>query len=340
MRVATAADFKCRQAEILDLFQRYELGTLPGPPTTLTATLSGSTLTINCANSGASMSFTVTITYPSTGTAPYPAIIAYGGGSLPAPAGVAMINFNNDDMAAQVSTASRGSGKFYKLYGSSHSASAMTAWAWGVGRIIDALEKTPSARIDSTRLGVTGCSRNGKGAMVAGAFNPRIALTLPQESGAGGSACWRVSDYLKAGGANIQTASEIITEDPWFSTSFNSYVNQVPILPFDHHMLAALIAPRALLVIDNNIDWLGPASCWACMKSASFVWQALGVSDHMGYTQIGSHTHCAFPSNQQAALTAFVNRFLLGQNVATSVMVSDMSFTQSQWVDWTVPTLA
>jgi hypothetical protein len=50
------------------------------------------------------MSFAVTITYPSTGTAPYPAIIAYGGGSIPAPAGVAMINFNNDDMAAQVST--------------------------------------------------------------------------------------------------------------------------------------------------------------------------------------------------------------------------------------------
>ena len=103
-----------------------------------------------------------------------------------------MINFNNDDMAAQQSTGSRGQGKFYTLYGSSHSASAMTAWAWGVGRIIDALEITPSAKIDTKRIGVTGCSRNGKGAMLAGAFNPRIVLTLPQESGAGGSACWRV----------------------------------------------------------------------------------------------------------------------------------------------------
>jgi hypothetical protein len=296
-------------------------------------------LTINCGEAGKSISFSVTITYPSSGTAPYPAIIGYGGGSLPAPAGVAMINFNNDDIAAQASTGSRGQGKFYTLYGSGHSAGALTAWAWGVGRIIDALEKTSTARIDTKRLGVTGCSRNGKGAMVAGALNPRIALTLPQESGAGGAACWRISDYIKSQGTNIQTASQIITENVWFSTNFNPYVSQVPTLPLDHHMLAALIAPRALFVIENSIDWLGPASCWGCMKTAHMVWEALGVPDNMGYSQIGSHTHCAFPSNQQSALTAFVQKFLLGASTNTAIMQSDSAFTQSQWVDWTIPTL-
>ncbi|KAL3418732.1 cip2 [Phlyctema vagabunda] len=339
-RVSTAAEFTCRQGEISELLQRYELGALPGPPETLTASFSGSTLTINAGNAGKSISFTVSITYPSSGTAPYPAIIAYGGGSLPAPAGVAMINFNNDDIAAQASTGSRGQGKFYNLYGSSHSAGALTAWAWGVGRVIDALEKTPTARVDTTRLGVTGCSRNGKGAFVAGALNPRIALTLPQESGAGGSACWRISDSLKSQGQNIQTASEIVTENVWFSSAFNNYVNQVPTLPFDHHMLAALVAPRALFVIENNIDWLGPASAWGCMKTAHKVWEALGVPDNMGYSQIGSHNHCQFPSNQQAALTAFVQKFLLKQSSNTAVMQADSSFTESQWVDWTVPTLA
>jgi len=54
------------------------------------------------------------------------------------------------------------------------------AWAWGVSRIIDALEVTPAARINPTKVGVTGCSRNGKGALVAGAFDTRIALTIPQ----------------------------------------------------------------------------------------------------------------------------------------------------------------
>lgn len=338
-KVTTKDQFLCRQAEISQLLQRYELGILPGRPATLTASFSGNTLTINCGDSGKSMSFSVTITYSSSGTAPYPAIIAYGGGSLPAPAGVAMINFNNDDMAAQVNTGSRGQGKFYTLYGSGHSAGAMTAWAWGVSRVIDAIEQVTTARIDTKRIGVTGCSRNGKGALLAGAFDNRIALTLPQESGAGGSACWRISDYLKSQGANIQTASEIIGEDPWFSTSFNGYVNQVPALPFDHHSLVAMIAPRGLFVIDNNIDWLGPQSCFGCMTAGHMAWQALGASDHMGYSQIGAHAHCAFPSNQQSQLTAFVQKFLLGQSTNTTIFQSDFTFSQSQWIDWTVPIL-
>ena len=60
-----------------------------------------------------------------------------------------------------------------------------------LSRIIDALEATPAVKIDPKRVAVTGCSRNGKGAFVAGAFEPRIALTIPQESGSGGAACWR-----------------------------------------------------------------------------------------------------------------------------------------------------
>jgi hypothetical protein len=39
---------------------------------------------------------------------------------------------------------------------------------------MDALEKTPTARIDVKRVGVSGCSRNGKGALVAGKFPPNF----------------------------------------------------------------------------------------------------------------------------------------------------------------------
>jgi hypothetical protein len=44
----------------------------------------------------------------------------------------------------------------------------MIAWAWGISRLIDALEAMPEAGIDPTQLGVMGCSRNGKGALIAG----------------------------------------------------------------------------------------------------------------------------------------------------------------------------
>ena len=345
-RVTSKADFACRQQEISQLFQRYELGTLPGKPQSVTGSFSGNTLTINVSDQGKSISFTVTISTPSSGTAPYPAIIAIGGLSIPTPSGVSVITFNNDDMAQQNDGSSRGKGKFYTLYGSNASASAMMAWAWGVSRVIDALETTPNIpKLDLTRLAVSGCSRNGKGALVVGAFEPRIALTIPQESGSGGAGCWRISDAMLKAGVNTQTASEIVGENVWFSTTFAQYANQVNVLPFDHHMLAALVAPRALLIIDNTgIDWLGPESVWGCMTTANKVWQAFGAVDHMGVSQVGNHAHCAFPSSEQGDLDAFINKFLKGQSTTTNFLKTDgannLGFVSSSWVDWTTPTLA
>lgn len=127
--------------------------------------------------------------------------------------GIAVITFPTNKLAEQMNGCSRGKGLFYEMYGSDHSASAIMAWAWGVSRLIDALLKTPAARIDPTRLGITGCSRNGKGALAAGAFEERINLTVPQEPGAGGAASWRVSDAQKAAGKNVQTLSQIVGEN-------------------------------------------------------------------------------------------------------------------------------
>ncbi|KAF9027743.1 Glucuronoyl esterase catalytic domain from Hypocrea Jecorina [Hymenopellis radicata] len=344
-RMASKDDWECRREEISQLFQRYELGTLPPKPSSVNSSLSGNSLTINVSEAGKSISFSVSIARPSSGTAPFPAIIAFGGLSIPTPAGVAVINFNNDDIAAQNSGSSRGQGKFFTLYGSNHSAGAMTAWAWGVSRIIDALEATPAANIDLTKIAVSGCSRNGKGALVAGAFDTRIALTIPQESGSGGAGSWRISDAMMANGTTTQTASEIVQENVWFSTLFNQYVNQVSMLPFDHHMLSALVAPRALLIIDNTgIDWLGPESVWGAQSTANKVWQALGIADSMGVSQVGNHNHCQFPASEQPDLDAFVNKFLKGQSTNTSIVKTDgsnnLGFVASQWVDWSVPAFA
>ncbi|KAL1628722.1 carbohydrate-binding module 1 [Diplodia seriata] len=340
-KVTTQDEWACRQQEISQLFQSFELGVKPPKPASITSTLSSNTLSITAQESGKSISFSVSIAYPSSGTAPYPAIIAYGYPSIPIPAGVATITFNNDDVAAQQSTGSRGQGKFYNLYGSSHSAGAMTAWAWGVSRIIDALEANTDAKIDATRVGVTGCSRNGKGAFVAGAMDDRVALTIPQESGAGGAACWRISDQQKAAGKNIQTASQIVGENVWFSKAFEQYSNRVPYLPEDHHMLAALVAPRGLLVIENDIDWLGPVSTTGCMKVGRLIYQAAGVPDAMGFSLVGGHDHCSFPSSQQPELSAYIDKYLLkGSSSTAGIEKSNQNVNTADWVDWTFPTLS
>jgi hypothetical protein len=66
-------------------------------------------------------------------------------------------------------------------------------WAWGFSRVVDALEAEAAKplaerriRINPTQLGVTGTSRNGKGALLVGAFDSRIAVTNPVSSGSGG----------------------------------------------------------------------------------------------------------------------------------------------------------
>ena len=346
-RITTKTQWACRRAEIAAQAQQYELGPKPDKPSGVSGSLSGNTLTVTVANEGKTISFPATITYPTTGTAPYPAMIGIGGISI-GPAqlsamGVATIIFPNDSIAAQVNASSRGQGLFYNLYTSAHPAGAMIAWAWGVSRLIDALEQTPDARIDSNRLGVTGCSRNGKGALIAGAFDERIALTIPQESGSGGSASWRVSDAQMASGTVVQTLSEITGENTWFTDSFTQFNTTATKLPFDHHMIEAMVAPRALLVIENTSQvWLGNVSTFDDSMAAHLVWEALGIPDKMGVSQIGDHMHCQWNGSQQPEVTAYVQKFLIGGGTAdTNVLKTDGNFTfdRAAWVDWDVPAL-
>ena len=222
------------------------------------------------------------------------------------------------------------------------------AWTWGASRLIDVIEQLPNANIDASRLGVTGCSRNGKGALIVGAFEDRIVLTIPQESGSGGSASWRVSDAMMAAGTQVQTLSEITGENVWFTPSFALFNQAATRLPFDHHMIEGLVAPRALLVIENTSQvWLGNLSTFTNSMAAHRIWEGLGIPDHMGYSQIGDHSHCEWNGSQQREVTAFVQRFLLDQDtpdggtINTNVLRTDGGFVldENKWIDWSVPSL-
>ncbi len=347
-KVTTKTDWICRRAEIAALAQEFEFGIKPCTPysaTTATFSKSTNTITVTVTQNEKTISFDCRIIYPTSGTPPYPAIIGIGysflNNTLLSNLGVAIIIFPNDQIAEQNNIGSRGKGKFYDLFCSNHSAGALIAWAWGVSRLIDALEKTPETNIDPSRIGVTGCSRNGKGALVAGAFDERIKLTIPQESGSGGAASWRVSDAQKKAGQNVQTLSQIVTENCWFRANFSQFSSSAEKLPFDHHMIMALCAPRALLVIENTwMEWLGNLSTWTTANAARFVWEALGVPDHMGFSQIGHSDHCGYPDVQIPELEAYVKKFLIGNgNDDTYIMKTDgnLTFDKEKWVNWSVP---
>lgn len=318
----------------------------------------GGTITVNVGVGANTTSFTATVQYPPIGSPPYPAMIGIDGIELGPQdllnLGVALIIFPASLVAQQNDGSSRGQGLFYDLYGSNASAGAMMAWAWGVSRLIDVIQQTPSTQIDPTRLGVTGCSRDGKGALIAGAFDERISLTIPQESGSGGAAGWRTSDYQYANGTVVQTLMEIVTENVWFESAFSAFSGHTDNLPFDHHTIEGLVAPRALLIIENTSQvWLGNYSTFNNSMAANLIWQGLGIGDHMGVSQNGDHAHCVWDGSQQPEVTAYVQKFLVGGGTGdTNVLKTDAAtycpesgtctaygFDESKWVDWTVPTL-
>ncbi|KAF2103359.1 hypothetical protein NA57DRAFT_52883 [Rhizodiscina lignyota] len=348
--VSSKASWTCRAAQLRSLFQKYELGLKPTRPPVLkssTSKVSSNTtgLTITAGWQSNTIDWTVNITYPSSGKKPYPALIAYGGLSVPAPDGAAIIVFDNSEMGQQDNTSSRGLGLYYDLYGHNASASSMMAWAWAVSRIIDVLEASPDLNINTKKLGITGCSRDGKGVLVAGAFDERIILTIPQESGSGGDACWRTSrDMLVNRGLATQAAVEIVTENVWFSLSFDQFAAtnySIGLLPVDHHELAGLVAPRGLYSTENvGFLWLGDWSNYECMKTANKIFQSLGVGNHQGFSQDGPHDHCMFPSDQVSEITAFYDKFLFDEQADTSVFRTVGNWTYDpRWAPWRVPKL-
>jgi len=349
-RISSKADWKCRREEIGAMYEKLMFGTKPRNPEKVEGSYSGGTLTINVTDKGKSGKFSVKISNPGTKDKPKPALIGFGGGMMGGGCGslgkatdgldIAMITFNPDDVAPE-----SGGGMFFQLYNGGQG--TIIAWAWGVSRIIDALEKTPEAGVDVKHLAMTGCSRWGKGTLAVGAFDERIALTIPQESGSGGASLWRVGAQVnkQKGKQFVQGLNSAATEGKWMISSFKNYDGKENTLPFDQHMLVAMVAPRALLVIDNaGQEWLGEVPSNYCGQASKEVFDALGVSENYTYSQEGGHSHCALPNGQFDEVKDFMNKFLFEKDVKTgkidySKNTQTISFKKSEWIDWETPNL-
>lgn len=345
-RISSQAQWRCRRGEISAQLQKYQAGPNPSAPERTAGQITDEHIEVEVQHEGKRFRFSAQVTWPDQGTAPYPAMIGVGFSNLDndylIEQGVALIQFDNNAIGAQAGGDSRGSGLFFDLYGADHPASSLTAWAWGISRLIDVIASAEEPLLDPARLGVTGCSRNGKGALLAGALDERIALTVVQEAGAGGSASWRVSQAQADAGHNVQTLGHAAEEQPWFRASFGADFGQrVSHLPIDQHLVMGLVAPRGLLVLDNDIDWLGPLSGFVATSAAGEIYRALGVPDHIAYSEGGAHQHCQLPEHQQDIVQAYIERFLLSGNADTELMRSTKGDASApdQWIDWSTPDL-
>lgn len=156
---------------------------------------------------------------------------------------------------------------------------AVSAWAWGISHVIDYFEKDPD--VDAKRIAVTGASRLGKTVMWAGARDQRIAVVLASCSGEGGAAISR-----RNFGETVAHLTEKSRFPYQFAANYGKYGEDVTKLPVDAHMLAALIAPRPLLLQTGTTDnWSDPKGEFLTAIEAGCVYRLLGQED-LGTTEL------------------------------------------------------
>lgn len=336
-RLTSKAQWRCRRQELLKLAETFIYGEKPGKPEAVTGTVSETSLTVNITNQGQSASFTAAITMPAGVTGPVPAVIGYGGSSFQntiLEEGVAFINFSLASVGDET-TRNPKTGAFYTVNPDHADTGMLVAWAWGVSRMIDVLEEAGGALIDAKAIGVHGCSRSGKGAFIAGAFDERVALTLPFESGMAGVPAFRM--IVPEGGEVLRNAYEY---RPWAGDAYlqflvlgapqtdmaalaaqNEQSGQLQFrLPLDTHEVMGMVAPRGMFVMGNpHIVNLAPRAENITVQAGAQIYSALGVAENLTYlSNITDGTHCAFRQEFVEPLQQNLRKFLKKDAAATT----------------------
>ena len=303
--VRSAEDWLKRRQEIRDLVVEIEYGGLPPTPNstrleelhTHTVTRMGDARFISCkVHTGPDrpFSFLMTLLIP-PGDGPFP--VALTGDACwrfvtdeiaeeVLRRKVILAQFNRVEIVPDANRSDRTSGLYLAYPEGTYG--AVAAWAWGYHRCVDAL--LDMQVVDSARIAVVGHSRGGQTVLLAGATDDRIALTAPNNSGAGGAGCFRWQ------GPESETLADCVRVFPyWFGPRLQEFVGREDDLPFDQHFFKALVAPRALLTTEALDDlWANPSGTWQTHLAAREVYRFLGAEDRIGiWFREGEHKHSA-----------------------------------------------
>jgi enterochelin esterase-like enzyme len=161
---------------------------------------------------------------------------------------------------------------------------ALRAWGWGASKALDYFETVPE--VDARRVGIAGVSRYGKAALVAMAFDQRLAAGLIASSGAGGSSLYRREfgeslENLASSGAYHWMAGNYLK----YSAAEASFeLLDVDDLPIDTHSTLALCAPRMTFISygvpeRGDAQWLDHQGSFMAAIAAQPVFRLLGAKD-------------------------------------------------------------
>ena len=185
----------------------------------------------------------------------------------------------------------------------------ISAWSWGVSRMIDYLETDKA--VNAKQIALFGHSRLGKTALWATAKDERIAAAFSSCSGEMGAALAR-RDWG-------ETVDDMAQNFPWqFAGNFQKWVGRWNEMPVDAHMLIALSAPRPVFISGGTTDqWADPAGMFKAAVAAGPVYRLLGRKD-LGVTDLpaldtpvitgdlGWHYHTGGHTATPADWTAFL----------------------------------
>jgi dienelactone hydrolase len=200
-------------------------------------------------------------------------------------AGLAVLAFNRLELAADDRTDDEVCG--LKAACPDADFGSIAAWAWGIQRVVDAAQQLEW--IDPQKLAVTGHSRGGKAALLAGALDPRIAFVSSHQSGCLGAGSLRLT------GEGSEKMADILDRFPfWFRSGLQAWVGREDELGYDGHFLKALVAPRYFLDTESEDDlWANPLGTRATQEAAQAVWSFLGAPESRArlHFRQGPHGH-------------------------------------------------
>lgn len=337
-RVQTEADWLIRRMEIKDTLLNLEYGHLPpGHPDNITVqviqsqslggghTLNTTIMIITPNSSQPSVTINVTLwVYIPNGTGPFPTIVKVGPDGLGTQEamsqkildrGYLYVCYDHTELDPDT--------KGFDVQGSCQEAypsydwGSIAVWAWGAMRVADYLlnESWVEAsdgmpNVDPSVLIVTGHSRRGKTALLAGALDERFTMVAPNGSGCGGAGSFLVQGFFSETIAQITSPSRW---KAWFQIDFgNIYGGNEQNLPFDQHFLRALVAPRVILSTEDL--WSNPIGTQAIYEATIPVYEFLNATvNNTIHYRSGGH---AFTEQDFEVLLDLSDKIFLGKSIS------------------------
>ncbi len=278
--VRTPQEWRARRAEIRQLFEKYDLGTFPPKPkldrvVPLDETPGKGYLVRNVRlefGPQGKGTMRVQLVMPD-GKGPFPVMISPNlTGWAPSVLRRGYISAGyagNDAMDDAAALA--------QLY-PDYDFALLPRRAWAAGLVVDYLEELP--QVDRNHIAINGYSRDGKMATIAAALDDRIAAVIAGSTGVGGVLPWRAAGERGFGEGIESTTRSFPT---WFVPRLRFFSGREDRLPIDGNLLAALIAPRAILMEWGHNDevsntWGNEQTYYSALKAYKLLGQPGRIS--------------------------------------------------------------